>query len=64
MIAVRGAQDKPGGWVREKRNVRADFKRLFGKDIRYIDAVAIMTDTDNSGQQASAAYADVFFSAQ
>lgn len=64
MIAVRGKQDKAGGLVREKRNVAADFKRLYGADIRYIDAIAIMTDTDNSKGKASAAYGDIFFSAQ
>lgn len=64
MTAVRGSQDKAGGWVREKRNVRADFKRIFGKDITEIDGVAIMTDTDNGKGQATAAYGDIFFSAQ
>ena len=64
MTAVRGSQDKVGGWVREKRNVRADFKRIFGKDITAIDGVAIMTDTDNGKGQATAAYGDIFFSAQ
>ncbi len=64
MTAVRGSEDKVGGWVREKRNVRADFKRIFGKDITEIDGVAIMTDTDNGKGQATAAYGDIFFSAQ
>ena len=64
MLAVRGQQDKVGGWVREKRNVRADFKRIYGQDVTHIDGVALMTDTDNSGGQATAAYGDIFFSAQ
>lgn len=62
MLAVRGVQDKPGGWVQEKRNVKADFKTLFGEDIRYIDGVALMTDTDNGKGEVTAAYGDVFFS--
>lgn len=64
MLAVRGSQDKVGGWVREKRNVMADFKNIFGLNIKRIDGVAIMTDTDNSKGSASAAYGDIFFSAQ
>lgn len=64
MTAVRGTQDKVGGWVREKRNVRADFKRIYGQDITHIDGVALMTDTDNAKGQATAAYGDIFFSAQ
>lgn len=62
MLAVRGQQDNVGSWVREKRNVRADFKRIYGQDITHIDGVALMTDTDNSKGQASAAYGDIFFS--
>jgi hypothetical protein len=53
----------PGeGWAHERRDVRADFKKCFDDDIRAIDAVALMTDTDNSGQEATAWYGDIFFS--
>jgi hypothetical protein len=62
MVALRSGQTNTRKWVREKRNVRADLRRFFGKDIRYIDAVALMTDTDNSQQEATAFYGDIFFS--
>ena len=62
-IAVRSGASEVGQWLTEKRNVREDFKRVFGEDIQAIDAVAIMTDTDNSGQQAVAWYGDIYFSA-
>jgi hypothetical protein len=52
------------GWVREKRNLRADLRRLFGKDFRYLDAVAIMTDADNGGGTAIGYYGDLAFSAE
>ncbi len=64
MLAVRGSEDKPGQWVTEKRNVLEDFKKTFGKDIDQIDAVAIMTDTDNSQREASAAYGEIYFTAE
>lgn len=64
MLAARGAEDSTGVWQQEKRNVREDFKRMFGKDIKSIDAIAIMTDTDNSGLRATAAYGDIYFSAE
>lgn len=63
MLAVRGKDDTTGQWRQEKRHVANDFKLLFNRDVRYIDAVAIMTDTDNTQQQAQAAYADIYFSA-
>ena len=62
VIAIRSGQ--PGAWQQERRDVRADFRRLFGDDIEALDAVAIMTDTDNSGQSARAWYGDISFSAE
>ncbi|MCB1815010.1 MAG: DUF3047 domain-containing protein, partial [Candidatus Competibacteraceae bacterium] len=62
-IAVRSGAAEVGQWLSEKRNIREDFKRVFGEDIESIDAVAIMTDTDNSGQSATAWYGDIYFSA-
>lgn len=64
MLAVRGAADATGQWVTEKRNVREDFKQAFGRDIESIDAVAIMTDTDNAGGSASAWYGEIYFTAE
>lgn len=61
MIAVRSGAADVGRWVRERRNLHADFRQAFGEDIGTIDAVAIMTDTDNSGQAAVAWYGDIRF---
>ena len=62
MLALRGPEAPLNSWQHEKRNIKADFKRLFGEDIHHIDAVAIMTDTDNSNGQVSAVYGDIWFS--
>lgn len=61
MTAVRSASDGTGTWYVEKRNLREDFKRLTGEDVQYIDAVAIMTDTDNAHGHATAYYGDIYF---
>jgi len=63
MHAVRGSWDPTGEWKQEKRNVREDFKKSFGTDIKSINGVAIMTDTDNTGLRARAVYGDIFFTA-
>ena len=62
MLAQRDASDPEATWFSERRNVVLDFKRLHGKDIRQIDGVAIMTDSDNSGLNATALYGDIYFS--
>lgn len=64
MVAVRSGGEQRQQWMHEKRNVREDLKRLFGKEFDRIDAVAIMSDADNSGGQVRARYGDIFFSAQ
>jgi hypothetical protein len=63
MIAVESGPQRLGQWVSEQRNVAEDYRRLFGGEPGSVDAVAIMTDTDNSGQQASAWYGDIWFAA-
>jgi len=62
MLAVRGIENNTGQWVSEKRNVAIDFMQLFGTDIRTVDLLVIMSDTDNSGLTASASYGDIYFS--
>ncbi|MFD2177431.1 DUF3047 domain-containing protein [Veronia pacifica] len=73
MIAVRGKEAEAGRWYQEKRNVYADLIERFGdkgsvsaneKSYRYIDIIALMTDTDNSKQNAVSYYGDIFFSEQ
>ena len=62
LMALRSKEHHLSTWYREKRNVYKDFKMLFGKEIYHIDAVAIMTDSDNSGGEVRAYYGDIYFS--
>jgi len=64
MLAVESGEKNVGQWRNYQRNVREDLKNLLGKEVRYIDAVALMTDSDNGGQQATSYYGDIFFSAE
>lgn len=64
MLAVNSGEAELGQWLYEKRNIREDFKNFFDIDITEINAVAIMSDSDNTGQSARAYYGDIFFSAQ
>lgn len=64
MIAVESGSDRVGQWVSERRDVRADYRRAFGEEPGYVDAVAIMTDTDNTGAVAAAWYGDIWFTAK
>ena len=59
MIAVESGEEKAGRWVEERVNVLQDSRRTFGTNPPQAGAVAIMTDTDNTGQQATAWYGPI-----
>lgn len=64
MAALRSSEAPVSVWHKEKRNVREDFKTLFNKEIQFIDAIVLMTDTDNTGKEVTAYYGDIYFSRQ
>ncbi len=59
MIAVESGADKVGQWVTVKRNIVEDYRKAFGEDPPKVGAIAIMTDTDNTGESATAWYGDI-----
>jgi hypothetical protein len=64
MVALRSVEAPVSVWHVEKRNIRKDFKKIFGKEIQFIDAVVLMSDTDNTRQKVTAYYGDIYFSKQ
>ena len=61
MLALRNNSNPTAEWFTEKRNILADLRHQFGDQIRYVDAIAIMTDTDNSMGEAVSYYSDIYF---
>lgn len=61
MVPVQSGSARVGQWVRERRNIVADYRAAFGEDPPPINGVAIMTDTDNTGESATAYYGDIVF---
>jgi hypothetical protein len=62
MVAVESGPAKAGQWVTEQRDILADYHRLFGNEPGELGAVAIMTDTDNTGSEAIAWYGEITLS--
>jgi hypothetical protein len=62
MLAVESGPERAGQWITEERDILADYRRLFGGEPREIGAIAIMTDTDNTGGEATAWYGDITLS--
>jgi len=61
MIVVESGAEKLNQWITEERNIPEDYRRAFGEDPPMINGVALMTDTDNTGESAVAYYGDIFF---
>jgi len=50
-----------GKWVTVRRDVAADFRAAFGEEPPAVSGVVLATDTDNTGESATAYYGDVRF---
>ncbi|MBC7501436.1 MAG: DUF3047 domain-containing protein [Herminiimonas sp.] len=61
MIVIESGADKVGQWVTETRDLGADFMAAFGEVPPNVVAVALATDTDNTGETAIAWYGDIEF---
>ncbi|NVN90707.1 MAG: DUF3047 domain-containing protein [Desulfuromonadales bacterium] len=62
MVAVESGPAKAGQWLTEQRDILADYRLLFNAEPGEIGAVAIMTDTDNTGGEATAWYGEITLS--
>jgi len=59
LIALQSGHERIGTWVSEERNIYQDYISYFGEEPPEVTAIAIMTDTDNTGEDAIARYADI-----
>lgn len=61
MVVLRSGGNRAGEWVTETRDLQADFRAAFGEDAPDVVAIALATDTDNTGESATAWYGDIEF---
>lgn len=63
VVLESGATAKPGGWVAERRNLLADYRRAFGEEagttMPDVVAVAISADADNTRGHGIAYFSDL-----
>jgi hypothetical protein len=55
IVARSGAADV-GRWVTERRDLYEDYRRVVGGEPPRIAGIALMTDTDDTGERAVAYY--------
>ena len=61
MVVVRSGGERVGAWVEEERNVYEDYRKAFGEEPPMIKGIAVMTDTDDTRESATAWYGDIVF---
>ncbi len=64
IIAVEAGDEKVKKWVSEERNIYEDYKMVFGEEPPLLGGIAIMTDTDNTQDEATAFYGDIVLEAK
>lgn len=63
MIVVESGRENTSTWVTETRNILADYEAAFGGQAPMIRAIAIMTDSDNTGESTITDYGDIVMKA-
>lgn len=61
MIVAESGTAKVGAWQDLKRNVYEDYRRAFGEEPGRVTSIAVMTDTDNTGESVQSYYGDIMF---
>lgn len=61
MLVLRSGSENAGHWIQERRNVLKDFQQAFDGVSGQLRGLAIATDTDNTGEEAHAGFADFRF---
>ena len=58
VFVLESGEGKAGEWVYEKRDVRKDFKTVFGTESEGVLAIGVQTDTDQSNERVTAYYSE------
>ncbi len=61
MIVVESGKKKLNTWINEERNIYKDYLKAFSGKPPLISGIAIMTDSDNTGESAVSFYGDILF---
>ena len=56
IVVLRNQSSVLGSWISEKVNVYEDYKRLFGQEPGHVQAIGLMSDSDNTKSTAIAHY--------
>jgi hypothetical protein len=61
MVVVESGGERSGRWVSYRRNLSDDFRKAFGYEPPLASGIAVMSDTDNTGESTTAFFGDIRF---
>lgn len=61
LLPVESGTTHVGRWRTERRNVRADYRRIFGENPPPVKSIGILTDTEQTNGSVTAYYGDILF---
>jgi hypothetical protein len=59
MMVIEQGPEKTGRWIWEKRNIREDFKELFGGEPPGLSGIAVLADTDQTNEGVEAYFSSI-----
>ncbi len=59
MIVIESGKEALNTWITEERNIYKDYVEAFGVEPPMMSGIAIMTDSDNTKESATAFYGDI-----
>lgn len=62
IVVVESGDEKAGLWQHEERNIYEDYRKVFKEEPPLLGGVAVMTDTDDTGEESVAWYGDITLS--
>lgn len=61
LVPLRAGTTHVGSWHTERRNVRADYRKIFGGEPPPVERIAFLTHTNNLKGETTAYYGDISF---
>ena len=62
IVVLRNQSSPLGEWISERVNVYADYKRIFAREPKQVQAIGLMSDSDNTNSRAVAHYMGIMIS--
>ena len=59
MIVVESSAERTGRWIGYRRDLADDFCKAFGHEAPRVSGLAVMSDTDNTGESTTAFFGDI-----